>query len=288
MSGAIATDATDTSRYPILLTVIDDGSPNLSATATFTWTVTAVEKTEVNVAPVISPIGDQYTSEGSSVDLTIGATDSGLVTFAVVGLPPGLSLDPSTGIIIGTAGADAIGSHSVTVTVADSETPPLRSTASFTWTITNVAAADQKEDLVDALDSFETDVVASEPDNEEDERLVRRGLVVMGGAAAATTDALRLPLALLIALLAGFATIGRVGLYPLLWRGERQTGTITMFDPELNFGFIAPDEPGEAVHVHANAFPRRIRPTLTVGMRVRYRVLDSDNRASAWGATPDE
>jgi cold shock CspA family protein len=97
-----------------------------------------------------------------------------------------------------------------------------------------------------------------------------------------------MPFALLLILLVGFVTMGRIGLYPLLWRGDRHRGTITLYDREMDFGLIEPDGEGEAVFVHANAFPRRQRATLREGMRVRYRLLASDNRANAWGATTED
>ena len=115
----------------------------------------------------------------------------------------------------------------------------------------------------------------------------RRSLVVMSATAAATTQSMKIPFALLIALILGFATVGRVGLYPLLWRGDRQTGVIRYYDGESSFGLIHPDEGGEDVFVHAHAFPHRQRSGLTAGMPVRYRVLAGDNRASAWGATTE-
>ncbi len=219
------------------------------------------------------------------MNLAVIAASTGTITYSASGLPPGLSVNASAGLISGVVGSEAIGAHAVIVTVTDNATPAQQAHTLFTWTITDVAAAVQKEDLVQALDDFAAEIVAT---TEVEAEPVRRSLVVMGSAAAATTESLRWPFALLAALLVGFATVGRVGLYPLLWRGDRQTGTITLYDPELHFGLIESDEGGEAVHVHANAFPRRMRPIIEVGMRVRYRVLASDNRSSAWGATADE
>jgi cold shock CspA family protein len=280
--------ATDLVLFTVELTATDHGFPQLSAATSFLWTVSpALDEPDPEAPPAIDEIGNQYTDEGSAVNLAVSATSTGTLAYSATGLPPGLTIDPRTGSITGTVGSDAIGAHAVVVTVTDNATSAQQAHTVFTWTVTDVAAAVQKEDLVQALDQFSAEVVTTaEP--EQDAEPVRRSLVVMGSAAAATTESLRWPIALLAALLVGFATVGRVGLYPLLWRGDRQTGTITLYDPELLFGLIEPDAGGEAVHVHANAFPRRMRPLLQIGMRVRYRVLASDNRSSAWGATADE
>ena len=97
---------------------------------------------------------------------------------------------------------------------------------------------------------------------QQEARRIRRTLVVMGGVAGATTEALSLPFALLAFLMIGFITMGRIGLYPLLWRGDRHRGTLTFFDQEMSFGLIEPAGDGDAVFVHAHAFPRRQRPSL--------------------------
>ncbi len=278
--------ATETMAYAVELTVTDPGTPGLSAITSFGWTVDPPSSgPDPELPPTINEIGNQFTDEGSTVNLAVVAASTGTITYSASGLPPGLSVNASAGLISGVVGSEAIGAHAVIVTVTDNATPAQQAHTLFTWTITDVAAAVQKEDLVQALDDFAAEIVAT---TEVEAEPVRRSLVVMGSAAAATTESLRWPFALLAALLVGFATVGRVGLYPLLWRGDRQTGTITLYDPELHFGLIESDEGGEAVHVHANAFPRRMRPIIEVGMRVRYRVLASDNRSSAWGATADE
>jgi cold shock CspA family protein len=285
ISGTVGPDENPpASHYEVEITVTDDGTPEASAVATFTWAVNEVAPPPDNEPPLISPIDDQFSDEGDVVTLLASATDTDPLVYAAIGLPPGLDLDPATGFITGTVGGDAIGSHAVTITVTDRGTPVMATTTTFDWTVTDVVAAETKDDSGIALESFESAPAASAQES-AGVQPIRRSLVLMSSAAAASTEALRWPLGLLFALLVGFATVGRVGLYPLLWRGDRHRGTVTFFDPELNFGLIAPDEGGEAVFVHAHAFPRRQRPSLEVGAAVRYRVLASDNRSSAWGAT---
>jgi cold shock CspA family protein len=267
--------------------VTDDGAPALSASVSFSWAVTPAPVAEENVPPAISPIGTQFTDENSAVSFLVDATDEDPIRFAATGLPRGLAINPATGLITGTVGSDTVGTHDVRVTVTDSGTPSLTASVTFNWTVTDVVAAADKEEILVAIDGFDEVPISNDSTGavESVARPIRRSLVVMGSAAAATTEALSWPLGLLFALLVGFATVGRVGLYPLLWRGDRHTGMINFYDPELSFGLIDPDDGGEAVFVHAHAFPRRQRHWLAMGARVKYRVLASDNRASAWGAT---
>ena len=84
---------------------------------------------EVNVAPVVTNPGDQTDAEGTVVSLPISATDADLpantLRYGAVGLPPGLSIDPVSGVISGTVafGCNAGSPHAVTVTVTDDGTP---------------------------------------------------------------------------------------------------------------------------------------------------------------------
>jgi hypothetical protein len=59
-----------------------------------------------STAPAFDPApGDQVSSEGESVSLQVVATDpdgSAPLTYAASGLPPGLAIDPATGLISGT------------------------------------------------------------------------------------------------------------------------------------------------------------------------------------------
>jgi hypothetical protein len=77
--------------------------------------------------------GSQSTTTGSAVSLQITAssTNSGSLTYAATGLPSGLSISSSTGLISGTA--STAGTYSTTVTVTDST--GATGTAAFTWTV---------------------------------------------------------------------------------------------------------------------------------------------------------
>jgi len=85
-----------------------------------------------NTVTVTNP-GSQSTVTGSSVSLQISASDSGgaTLTYSASGLPTGLSINSSTGLISGTA--STAGTYSVTVTASDST--GASGSASFTWTV---------------------------------------------------------------------------------------------------------------------------------------------------------
>ena len=78
--------------------------------------------------------GNQTGTVGTAVSLQIHATDSAsgqTLTYSATGLPAGLSINSSTGLISGTP--TTAGTSSVTVTATD--TTGAHGSASFTWTI---------------------------------------------------------------------------------------------------------------------------------------------------------
>jgi hypothetical protein len=86
-----------------------------------------------NTVTVTNP-GNQSTTTGSAVSLQIHATDSATgqtLTYSATGLPTGLSINSTSGLISGTA--SAAGTFSVTVKATD--TTGANGSASFTWTV---------------------------------------------------------------------------------------------------------------------------------------------------------
>lgn len=86
-----------------------------------------------NTITVTNP-GSQSGTVGTAVSLQISATDSDstqTLTYSASGLPTGLSINSSTGLILGTP--SAAGTFNTTVTVAD--TTNVTGVAGFTWTI---------------------------------------------------------------------------------------------------------------------------------------------------------
>ncbi|MCO5998008.1 putative Ig domain-containing protein [Actinoallomurus rhizosphaericola] len=89
-----------------------------------------------NTVTVTNP-GNQTSTVGTAVSLQIHATDSAsgqTLTYSATGLPAGLSINSSTGLISGTP--TAAGTSNVTVTAKDST--GASGSASFTWTVNTV------------------------------------------------------------------------------------------------------------------------------------------------------
>ncbi|MFJ2866067.1 putative Ig domain-containing protein [Kitasatospora sp. NPDC087314] len=103
------------------------GTPN--GTAAFTS-----GSTGGNTVTVTNP-GSQSTAQGSSVSLQIHATDSApgqTLTYSASGLPTGLSINTTTGLITGTA--TTAGNSTTTVTATDGT--GAGGTTTFGWTVT--------------------------------------------------------------------------------------------------------------------------------------------------------
>ncbi len=85
-----------------------------------------------NTVTVTNP-GPQTGAVGTAVNLPISASDSGglALTYSATGLPTGLTINPSTGVISGTP--SGAGTFHSTVTASDST--GASGSASFTWTI---------------------------------------------------------------------------------------------------------------------------------------------------------
>ena len=130
ITGTLAYD--ESGSYGVSVSATDG---ELSDTASFTWAIT-----NTNRAPVVSGPGNQSDAEGDSVSLQLSASDpdGDSLTWNASGLPSGLSIDSDTGLITGTLGFDASGSHAATVTVTDGS---VSASTSFTWTVANTNRA---------------------------------------------------------------------------------------------------------------------------------------------------
>ena len=172
-------NGTDTITY-----TISDGNGGFS-TSTVTVTVSAI-----NDAPVASPIAPQANNDAVPVTLDVSGNftdvDGDALSFAAVGLPPGLSID-ANGVITGTIDNSASqggplgdGNYTVTVTADDGNGGTVTST--FAWTVANPApvaandAATTDEDTAVNIPVLTNDV---DPDGDD--------LTVTGATAASGT-----------------------------------------------------------------------------------------------------
>ena len=94
-----------------------------------------------NRAPVVSGPGAQTVVEGEGITLQIVAADPNddPITYSAVGLPPGLSVDPSTGVVSGSisAGAAAGSPYASTLRASDGT---LIGSRNANWTVTATGA----------------------------------------------------------------------------------------------------------------------------------------------------
>ncbi len=88
--------------------------------------------------PVVTNSGARTSVIGVPASLQILATDvnGDILTYSASGLPPGMVISPTTGLILGTPAT--VGSYNTTVTVNDGFSVP--ASAVFTWTVNNPLA----------------------------------------------------------------------------------------------------------------------------------------------------
>ena len=112
------------------------------------------------IVPVITNPGSQSTSGGTAASLQIQASDpnSDTLTYNASGLPQGLAINPTSGLISGTPASQ--GSHDVTVSVTDGVNA---ASTSFVWSVTGAAtlAFDTVVDPSPALANTSTSYTAS-------------------------------------------------------------------------------------------------------------------------------
>jgi hypothetical protein len=127
------TPTTGGNVFNVTITAVD--SAGFSGSTHFEWRV-------VNVVTV-APIPDQSTgSNNPATPVDPVASDTQVsppatFTWTATGLPAGISIDRSSGQMTGTP--TTAGTNAVTVTAKDDSVPPQSGSASFTWTVTNVA-----------------------------------------------------------------------------------------------------------------------------------------------------
>ncbi len=136
------TEAQGPGVYPVTVRVNDDGIPSEYDEETFNITVN-----EVNLAPTLDPIGNQFTDEMTEVTFTATATDPDIpvqnLTFSLAGFPPVPALiNPLTGVFSWTPGeVQGPGVYPVTVRVNDDGIPSEYDEETFNITVYEVNTA---------------------------------------------------------------------------------------------------------------------------------------------------
>src|SRR5262249_2756721 len=124
----------------------------------FTWTVDHLG---------IDNPGDQSNQEGDSVSLQVSATDADgdSLSYSAGGLPPGLSINSSTGLISGAVAQLASNLSPYQVTVAASDGTHSAS-ASFSWDVTHIVIANPGGQINAQGDSVSLPISASDSDGD--------------------------------------------------------------------------------------------------------------------------
>jgi hypothetical protein len=124
-------NATSSGSYNTVITVSDG---TLTDTDSFSWTVT-----NINQPPAFSTnFGDRTDAEGAVINFDANASDPDgtTLTYSATGLPGGIAINSSTGVVSGTLNATSSGSYNTVITVSDGT---LTDTDSFSWTVTEPA-----------------------------------------------------------------------------------------------------------------------------------------------------
>jgi hypothetical protein len=127
-TGVISGTPTTTTGSPFTVHVTVHDTTGAVGSTTFTWTIH-------NLVTVTNP-GNQFTPPSTSVSLTMSATDSDssitTFTWSATGLPTGLSINSSPGVISGTTSSTP-GTFTAHVTATDSTSAS--GTATFNWNV---------------------------------------------------------------------------------------------------------------------------------------------------------
>ncbi len=138
ISGTIGATAAP-GPYAVSITVRDTPGLPDDATDTFSWTVT---EPGPNGPPTFNQdLPNRTDAEGAVISLSAAATDpdGDTLVYGATNLPPGLTINSSTGLISGTiAFSAAPGPYAVSVTVRDTPGLPDDATDTFSWTVTDV------------------------------------------------------------------------------------------------------------------------------------------------------
>ena len=117
----------------VLTAVARDAAGNSTTSTSRTVTVSNAQP---NRAPTLTQPPNQTSAEGNAVSLTLAGSDpdGNALAYSATGLPNGVAINATSGLISGTPSYTSAAVHSVTATVSDG---PLSASRTFSWTITN-------------------------------------------------------------------------------------------------------------------------------------------------------
>jgi hypothetical protein len=158
----------------------------------FIWTIY-----NVNGAPTLTPV-NQTSREGGVVSYQLPASDpdGDALIFSINGLPPGLMLNESTGLISGTVAPNSIGVYTVNIGVGDLvESGSLSLLRTITWTITSNHPPTANNDVATVTQgsSVSIDVRGNDADPDNDPLTIANitpptsGLAVLNAATGTIT-----------------------------------------------------------------------------------------------------
>ncbi len=130
ISGTIEDGASLYSPYTVVVSAIDSVNNIVGASATFQWSIAPIV--------VLSPPAALAAVEGNTVNLGLQSYDTAgdPLTFTATGLPPGLNIDPNTGVISGTVASGASSGSPYSVYVTGTDAVGASDTELITWTVT--------------------------------------------------------------------------------------------------------------------------------------------------------
>ncbi|MCB1521352.1 MAG: tandem-95 repeat protein, partial [Hyphomicrobiaceae bacterium] len=167
----------------------DDLAVGATRTTTITYTITdnqggtdtatvTVTVTGTNDAPVSTPLGNITNNDADVVSVDVSgsfsdpdATD--VLTFSATGLPPGLTIDPASGVISGTIAPNASVTGPYTVIVTATDPSGATTSETYTWTVNN-PAPDAVDDVLGVLENATGagDVLGNDSDPDGDTLVV--------------------------------------------------------------------------------------------------------------------
>jgi hypothetical protein len=149
------TEAQGPGVYGITIRVTDNGTPNQNDSETISVTVN-----EVNVAPMLLPIGNRTVDEATLLTFTALASDSDVpantFTFTLdEGAPAGAAIHPNTGVFTWTPTAQqSPGVYPVTIVVTDNGVPPLNAAETISVTVNDITLTPPVLSLVTMSNGF--------------------------------------------------------------------------------------------------------------------------------------